>query len=1060
MSYPRIYSLSTVGILKHYIHDYLFHALRTDFIGPNGVGKSIIADLLQILFIYDQKYIQFGTDGVNPRYLDKMPYKTKTAYCFIVVEMQEEQFLILGTAIDIQRNVKLIPFVVTAGSNINSRLEELTIGPAEILIATSFLKGRQIPELETLARQLLDNRKLYLNYFRTKDEVKQYYQFLFDKQVLSINLSQESNLEAFSKVIQSFSKAKALNLNPANASKSLKEFLFEDADQEIYKDYGEQQQSLSKILRDYERLDKEIRQLTKKQSHLMQLRALGQDRTLAWQSFKEGELSNAFQVVQGASAQEGEIRRKLKDKTRLLNEVNGKVEKLPRIKELVNSALSKADRNYDLSHRYEELIKTKERVEHEITQLRVLSRPIITEGWRKDVKIVDMSIRRPEQIKSSFEVAEKYIHRYASISQVEAAREQQRKEMVKVRSDLDHEENKLEQLITVFEGKSRDGVLQWMLESSMDFDLDKLNAVLYFANDPIFKQERVSNGSRYLDPVALMEEWDIEEDPANKGFWLKLGASREFIAYSPDAKLLEHSGVSGRSLEALLTKYRGQVENTRNKIVAVNKAMDGKDYDVALLGYQFDLSIVDSHRIDFLKEAIACILYLDEKIDQLKSDLRGALEEISQIKQAIPINIWADESEVLKRRLAALRTFQRNRNERCVRYEESLLSKQRQLRQEISALEKDGIFATESVLKMKGLFDTLNQQYFAEFNQNFSVYFEIDQDGVDQLKSKSDIAKQSYISQYTAITELFEETQQQKNISVNLELKNRNYAFRPLEEALLGSKIKTTDDIVDALAAANRQRLSMADEMKVRIVKVFQTTLQRYRKFKDTVQNMNKFFLGKKISNEFFFKIEFKEHKTFKINFVEEIGEKIRNAASKGELSFEKPVDEFIQDFFKQAAQLTEHVKVDKLLSPNTYFDLSVSLTDEHNNEISGSTGETYSAIALLGIARLSIAQSEKRKGLRFIILEELGSLDNTNFNTFPAIAREFEYQVITMAPRAYMSGLTDEWYAHNLIKGKFDSKINFHPSASYFHTRENHVDLQTYLNRVKDELAGNKGAE
>ena len=60
MSYPRIYSLSTVGILKHYIHDYLFHPTRTDFVGANGVGKSIIADLLQMIFVYDKDIIKLS----------------------------------------------------------------------------------------------------------------------------------------------------------------------------------------------------------------------------------------------------------------------------------------------------------------------------------------------------------------------------------------------------------------------------------------------------------------------------------------------------------------------------------------------------------------------------------------------------------------------------------------------------------------------------------------------------------------------------------------------------------------------------------------------------------------------------------------------------------------------------------------------------------------------------------------------------------------------------------------------------------------------------------------
>ena len=49
MNEPKIYSISTVGILKHFNQDYLLHPLRTDFTGGNGVGKSIIADLIQMV---------------------------------------------------------------------------------------------------------------------------------------------------------------------------------------------------------------------------------------------------------------------------------------------------------------------------------------------------------------------------------------------------------------------------------------------------------------------------------------------------------------------------------------------------------------------------------------------------------------------------------------------------------------------------------------------------------------------------------------------------------------------------------------------------------------------------------------------------------------------------------------------------------------------------------------------------------------------------------------------------------------------------------------------------
>jgi hypothetical protein len=91
--------------------------------------------------------------------------------------------------------------------------------------------------------------------------------------------------------------------------------------------------------------------------------------------------------------------------------------------------------------------------------------------------------------------------------------------------------------------------------------------------------------------------------------------------------------------------------------------------------------------------------------------------------------------------------------------------------------------------------------------------------------------------------------------------------------------------------------------------------------------------------------------------------------------------------------------------------------------------------------------------------LEEIGSLDNSNFNTFPAIAKEFGYQIITMAPHPFRTTLADDWYAHHLIKGKKDKNINFAPSASYFKTKDKAEDLRTYLQRKNNELDSTQSA-
>ena len=90
-NYPKIYSLSTAGVRQHNNADYLFHPIRTDFTGDNGLGKSIIADLMQLIFIPRRDMWRPGTEGVatNERRIDGIPLNkdyVQHAYTFLNIE--------------------------------------------------------------------------------------------------------------------------------------------------------------------------------------------------------------------------------------------------------------------------------------------------------------------------------------------------------------------------------------------------------------------------------------------------------------------------------------------------------------------------------------------------------------------------------------------------------------------------------------------------------------------------------------------------------------------------------------------------------------------------------------------------------------------------------------------------------------------------------------------------------------------------------------------------------------------------------------------------------------
>lgn len=92
--------------------------------------------------------------------------------------------------------------------------------------------------------------------------------------------------------------------------------------------------------------------------------------------------------------------------------------------------------------------------------------------------------------------------------------------------------------------------------------------------------------------------------------------------------------------------------------------------------------------------------------------------------------------------------------------------------------------------------------------------------------------------------------------------------------------------------------------------------------------------------------------------------------------------------------------KISDLLNPKSYFQLTFSLQNETNKN-SGSTGQVYSAIALLCIARISLIDQTKNnkpnKGIRFMPVDEAEGL-GSNYEMLSNIAKNEDYQIISMS--------------------------------------------------------------
>lgn len=1045
MIYPKIYSLSTVGMIKHYNHDYLFHQKRTDFIGPNGVGKSILADLLQLLFIYDKELIKFGTEDVRQtRYIHTLPHQTTFAYCFLNIIVQENKFITIGVQIHSHERKRLVPFLISKSTELNNELSQLALDNDEVLFSKDFIKNNTIPDIQDLAEWLNDERRLKLIFFKNREEVQDYYNFLSSKEILPINLSKENNLKAFAKVIQSFSKAKTLKLSGKDASKNLKEFLLEETEEDIKAGFEKKKIELEKVLKDYKRLDEYAKQLGNKQKCLDVLDQQYQTYIELLKEYKIAEISNCMIELDAKRKLETEGHQKLQQQGKNSEKLQKLIDKIPRLEGEIRNLHKKAEENHEQAYRYKQLKESVDTLNDQIFELTMLVLPEIDESWKAIFEKVDVTIRKATEIKKDIYFAQPYLKRHSTLENIEREREQQLAELNKFKVELLSDKEQKEKLLNLLNNNQEGSVLHWYINNLPLLSVDTMQAVLYFATLSASEIQSPTNRDRYISTDEL---GDLHINKTKEGVWIKLGALSEFIAHNPDANLLANNSDLNLRVQQLIDKLRNELAEVEKKLLALEGIRDGSEYDTTLFEYEFSPEICDASRIRQLKTAVSCILQIDKKVAMLRIEKIRDEDELQDLKKLF--NLQYEEPEVVERGLKKIKNLWLGRITKMSKYIGEKQGEIKSLRKEIETIKSELEIITRSILTKQNDFDQFNIDYYKQFDENV-VQFYTETKQLSVLKDKSDQAYNNYKRKYMEAVSDFEETKGEKNGEVNYELQKNTYSFIVLERSLLGNNLKTRDEIVPALQDANNERTRIADGIRDRMVEIFSRTTKGYNTYKAQVQTISTFFVKRKrISDKYLFNVEFKPNPTIKIEDIEKMAYDIRYAAIRGELAFsDQSVTDFLEEFFKKLAGLNEKVPIAQLLDPKTYFHIYASLEDEFGEDVSGSTGESYSAIALLAVARLS-TQKDKPKGLRFIILEELGSLDDTNFNIFPDIAEEFHYQIITMAPRAFNIGLSDEWYAHHLIKGKVSDKINYYPSSSYFKTKDFKEHLSTYLNKA-----------
>lgn len=272
--YPRIFSISTVGIKNHNNADFLIHPLRTDFTGQSGTGKSMIAADIPQLILTAGKYYKSATQSNDPREYNELPLKkSQFAYAFMNLEVQNGKFIVIGVMIK-RAPKQLLPFIIQKQIGIDADNNPKFKALERVIRFNDFLDNGEMLTPENFQRKF-DKQQIYLTTFYHKTSA--YHKLLKENRILHIDLSDDDNLQKqYAHSLQTLSRGKEI----ATEGNDFKRFLFTE-DDVVAKKFREQSKAIEDDHRKYEEEWKTQNALSKKRTALNALLKLKKEKVKA-----------------------------------------------------------------------------------------------------------------------------------------------------------------------------------------------------------------------------------------------------------------------------------------------------------------------------------------------------------------------------------------------------------------------------------------------------------------------------------------------------------------------------------------------------------------------------------------------------------------------------------------------------------------------------------------------------------------------------------------------------------------------------------------------------------
>jgi len=1070
--FPRIYSLSTVGLIHHREFDYLFHGFRTDFVGESGVGKSMIADLIQLIFVGSDVF-ESATRGNDTRDPDGMVLDDQQGgkgigYAFLNVQKSPVEWLVVG--VYLERGIKNSQaFLIQQG--FNSEHPGSLSGP---LSYKQFLKGDKILPLEQLKSQIGDQGL----YCRSWQRYKRFHEILFNENILPLNVaSGDRVLKDYAAILQSFSRGKMLD---TRSSDSLCQFLFgNEAAQKIWVKFQEAIKELENSVGEYGQNLSEIQRVTAKQKALVALQKQKAKRDDAQRQWLLQELRYWQQEERRLKREVDECvitYLKAKQYKTILEDIL--TAEVLATKENVQNLEEESDR---LNTIYEEILPRFKAVE----SARKLRR-----GWDgsdEELRQKFNDYQEHRRQKTALQDLEKKLkeaavaQEFADIPAKESffgLQEYVNTAISELRSQL-NTKNALKNYVRITDQES---LGYWALQQKRAFSLEEESAILAFQQLP---RKKTAKADYLPTPAELIYALSIVEKETD-GFWINLSSIRRFIPYTTtpifqsydEAKIRSFFEQYSNQLEkevTELTRKRQQYEKIRLIVTEISSPSLAIEAYKQKEQHQQQKDIPEWNiSIEAFNEAL--LLSADQ--EQLGEQFLEAKEAKDKNKQTL---------DAAKSRLLNLEHYSRRYLNKKLPIEEDLLSPTDYTGEimdpELERENIEGRLATvqnpdtllgneldrtdiqlKTIVKLPELLSTRKEievKLTAAERQYRQVYDDLPTDieakyfitGFTVEKENFWLAEQDYLSKFKNLVDnhiateayRFENTKDFVELATHLLPEAfRNTILQPSENSV----IETIESYLIRINEKNRQ----LNSRKIQKIKTLLDEVDEAITYQENTARRIDVFLrnAAKITGGYSARLRRGKStqypKTWITTFKDMLEDREQSEVLYSALGEKIDLTGMMHEAFVQCTGSSSlHFNIRNVLHPSKYIELAFNMESDSGRINKGSTGQTYAAVAMLCIARLSIMSNEESKepapAVRIMPIDEAEGL-GSNYDMLYEIAQQHDYQLLSLSVNPVGKFKDGEQYIYMLHKNmEVEAPVNGVPIAILCESDKEFID-------------------